>query len=253
MEWADFDEHATFDKWLLVIFQTKCQIAYNGEDYFTIPPYSIIFYPPNTLHAYKSCEETFLNSFALFSVEKEYFDKFAFPLGRVFSISKKYADNIIRSFDEISFILNTEMLPEKKARIPDMLDWVLNIINKAYLEATRDTSPQDVALKTFSDIRQKMSEDPVEYTVKKMVSLSGYSSVYFSTKYKQFFGIGPCQDRKRQLVRVIKNYLQTTDFSLEKIAEMCNLQSVPYLINLFKEEEKITPHQYRRNYQNKTE
>jgi len=68
-------------------------------------------------------------------------------------------------------------------------------------------------------------------------------------KSQEIFNILPSQDRKRQLVEVIKNYLEKSDMSLETIADLCKLKSVPYLINLFKSIEGITPHQYRLKYQ----
>ena len=245
MEWGDFSEMQVYDRYLLVVFQKPCLLSYNGEDYFPIPPGSIILYEPNVFHAYKSSEENFLNSFALFNVDHEYFSGFSFPFNEVFTVSEKYAEIVVKSLDEICYLLNTDVLPEKKKEIPEKLDWVFDIINKAYLESTKSSAPQNTMLRNFSEIRRKMYENPVEYTVKRMAELSDYSKEYFNIRYKQFFGISPCQDRKRQIVNVIKNYLQTTDHSLEKIAELCNLQSVPYLIHLFKSEEKITPHQYK--------
>ena len=78
-----------------------------------------------------------------------------------------------------------------------------------------------------------------------MADSIGYSLTYFGILYKRFFKISPIKERKFYLVKVIKDYLETTNYSLEKIAELCDIKSVSYLVTFFKETEKITPSQYR--------
>lgn len=249
MEHSAFSEYATFDKWLLLIFQSQTLLSYNGTDYFAVSKNSVIIYPPNQLHAYKCDDVNFLNSFLIFSVEEEYFDRFEFPLHQVFTIDQNHAQQIIRSFDEISYILNTNIISEKKENIPDMINWVMQLLNTAYIISATDSSTQNTLMQLFSTIRDQMYNSPVKFTVKHMIECSNYSSVYFTKKYKRFFNITPIQDRKNQMVLLIKKYLETSNFTLEKIAELCNIESVSYLIHLFKEKTGITPHQYRTNHQ----
>lgn len=244
MEPKHFCEYATTEKWLLIIFQTNVLFSYDGQNYFGVPKNSIVLYPPGQLHAYKSNDETFLNSFLFLAADDEFFTSFRFPHNHVFSVSQENISGIIDEMDRISYIVNTQSVPQLKKDVPARIASVFKRIEAAYADAEKKPLEQS-ALRNFATIRNKMQHDPVQYTVRKMALLSGYSETYFGIKYKQFFGCNPCRDRKTQLVRVIKEYLETTDDSLEKIAERCNIESVSYLINLFKSSEKITPHQYR--------
>lgn len=246
MEWNHFSECSVSDKWLIVIFQTSCEISYNGKDYFIVPANSTVIYAPHTIHAFRKNDGNFLNTFMYFNTEEELFNRFSFPLNKVFNMSEDFTNLIIRSIDEISYIINTPFDLNKKKHIGKMIERTLNMINSAYKETVNNNNADTLLIQIFSDIRRKMFENPVDYNVKKMVEMSNFSSVYFGIKYKEFFGITPSQDRKKPLIAVIRNYLRTTNYSLEKIAELCKLQSVSYLIRLFKQEEKITPCQYRR-------
>ena len=91
-----------------------------------------------------------------------------------------------------------------------------------------------------------MFNNPIEYTVKKMAYDVGFTETYFGIKYKELFGVSPSQDRKKQIVEIIKQYLINTDYSLDQIADLCSIKSTAHLINTFKSIEHITPHQYRK-------
>ena len=180
-----------------------------------------------------------------FNVDASFFKQFEFPLNQVFTISDGYANLLIHTIDEISYIINTPFAPDKKISVIKKISHAFNIVDLAYHEKLKNNCAETPKLQIFSDIRSKMFENPAEYTVKKMIETSHYSKVYFIAKYKEFFHITPSQDRKKQLIALIKRYLQSTNFSLETIANLCGIQSVAYLIRLFKSEESITPYQYR--------
>lgn len=244
MEPKTFCEYATSENWLLVLFQTNVLFSYDGQNYFDVPKNSVILYPPFQLHAYKSNDETFLNSFLFLSAQESFFEPYRFPHNQVFSLSQTHTDDILNEMDRISYIVNTQGVPQLKKDVPAMIGHVLQRIEAAYADAQKNPVQQST-VRDFSSVRNKMHHDPVRYTVRNMARLSGYSETYFGIKYKQFFGCTPCSDRKKQLVRLIKHDLENTDDSLEKIAERCNIESVSYLINLFKQAERITPHKYR--------
>lgn len=252
MEPKNFCECATTKEWLLIVFQTNVLFSYDGQNYFDVFKNSIVLYPPGQLHAYKSNDETFLNSFMFLSADDAFFAAFRFPHNHVFSVSQEHINAIIGEMDRISYIVNTQSVPQLKKDVPAMIAFVFKCIEAAYADAEKN-APEQSTVRDFAAIRNKMQSDPVRYTVHKMALLSGYSKTYFGIKYKQFFGCNPCRDRKAQLVRVIKGYLETTDDSLEKIAERCNIESVSYLIHLFKTTEKITPHQYRLLHRRQTQ
>lgn len=248
-DFAAFCETGRQDSYLLVIFHTKILFSYDGKDYFNAPKNSIILYTPYRMQAYRSDDETFVNSFMGFSVEQEYFKRFDFPFDTLFTVSRHDVDVIVKLLDSMSFIVNTRYEPFNVKNIPEMIDTLFATLNKAYLDSV--LSPADVSSKLalFSEIRNRMINDPIPNTVKSMTAQSGYSATYFSICYKKFFGINPVRDRQFHIVQIIKDYLKTSNLSLEKIAELCSFESVPYMISVFKKYEKKTPHQYRIEFQ----
>ena len=248
MEAPDFSlysEYGRYNTYLLIIFQTKIQFSYNGKDYFHARKNSVILYPPYQLNSYKSDDTSFLNSFIAFLTDEEYFGKFSVPLNTLFYLSDECAERIIRILDRISYIVNTEYDLGERSNIPKKIDSVMQILSDAYAEYL--TEPADITSKEeiFSHIRSEMIKDPIKYTVREMVRLSGYTETYFGICYKKLFGCPPVRDRQLQIIKLIKNYLETTTFSMEKIAGLCSIESVSYMITMFKRQEKITPNQYR--------
>lgn len=130
-----------------------------------------------------------------------------------------------------------------------MLNEIFCILDEAYQKSRNKIPNAESNLMIFSEIREAMKKSPVKISVREMVQRSGYTATYFGICYKKFFNVSPSRDHQIQLVKVMKDYLETTNYSLEKISELCGLQSVSYLITLFKKYEKVTPHQYRLHVQ----
>lgn len=248
IENADFEAYSEVgrrDDYLLILFQSRISFSYDGKEFFQAPKNSLIVFDPYRTHSYKSADSKFVNSFMAFQCDSEWLNQFGFPLHSLFTIDEEYADKILSSLDRMSFVLNTDYDLPSRDKIPSMAENIFRLVGKAYKDAVSRTPDVTSKFALFSDIRNRMIKDPVAFTVNAMARQSGYSHTYFGIIYKKFFGVPPIKDRNQHLVDVIKNYLQTTNFSIETIAERCNIDSVPYLISLFKSFENITPHQYR--------
>ena len=233
------------DSYVLILFHTKILFSYDGKEYFSMGKNSLIVYPPYHCQAYKGDDTSFLNSFIGFSIDKEYFSRFKFPLDVIFNISPAYEERILNLIDKISFIINTTYDLDKRKNVPYMIDEVFALVERAYLESIKAEPSTASTHSLFSDIRHKMLNDPLAFPVKKMVEMSGYSATYFGICYQKYFGVKPIIERQQQVVRIIREYLETTNYSLEKIAELCSIGSVSYLIKMFTKFEHITPHQYK--------
>ena len=244
-DFSTVSEYGRMNTYLIIIFQSKAQYSYNGKDFFKIPQNSLVIYSPYHLQAYKSDHCPFLNSFMAFYTEKEYFKKFRFPLDAVFSCSERSIDQILEQLDKISFILNTEYELFNREKVPAMAENVLKLIDEAFNESQL-LGENSVSLHMkFSQIRNDMFNDPISHTVKTMAAESGYTETYFGICYKNFFNITPVKDRQLRILRISKEYLETSNYSIEKISEICGFESVSYFITMFKKYENTTPHQYR--------
>ena len=248
IEAADFEAYSEVgrrDDYLLILFQSKIYFSYDAQEYFKASENSLIVFDPYRMHSYKSAGGKFLNSFMAFQCDAQWLSRLGFPLHSLFTVDAADAERILAMLDRMSFILNTDYELAAREKIPEMAEELFRLVEKAYQTAVSRTPDVTSKFALFSDIRNRMIKDPVSFTVNAMARQSGYSHTYFGIIYKKFFGVPPIKDRNRHLVDVIKNDLQTTNFSLETIAERCGIDSVPYLISLFKSFEGITPHQYR--------
>jgi len=245
MEPKNFAHTNDYSSYLLLLFHSNVAISYDGVDYFHAPKNSVIVYSPHTLQYYKNIDSSFLNSFLAFDVDESFFDKFRFVMNKLFIIHPIFSERILYCMDRLSYIINTPYAKESIDQIPNYIEQIFSLIDEAYTFSINNVELENPQFMTLFNIKNKMIDDPIKYTPKEMSRLFGYSEAYFCKKYKQFFGNTPTEDRKKLIVGIIKKYLETTDLTLERIAEICNISSLPHLIDLFKSFEGVTPHQYR--------
>ena len=245
MEPKTFSHQGKYSSYLLLLFHSNVAISYDGEEYFHAPKNSVICYTPESVQYYKNIDSSFLNSFLAFDVDEEFFKKFRFVMNKLFIIHPIYSERILYCMDRLSYIINTPYAKEFVDEIPNFIEQIFNLIDEAYTFSLNNVQLENPQFVTLFNIKNRMIDDPVKYTPKEMSRLFGYSEAYFCKKYKQFFGNSPTQDRKKLIVAIIKRYLETTDYTLEQIAEICEISSLPHLIDLFKSFEGTTPHQYR--------
>lgn len=240
--------HDNADYWLFVVFQSPILFSYDNIEFFPVNKNSIILYPPKKLQCYKSNDDYFINSFLILNTKAEYFDEFSFPVNKPFTLSQEQINNILLILDGISFIKNTQFFPEKRVLIPDLIHNLFKTIQQAF----NSTQLNDSIVNMLHSIKTDMINDPISNTVSKLAQKSGYSEPYFCKIYREQFGSTPGYDRQKQILKKIKQYLETTNLSLETIAELCGMASVPFLIKIFKKSEGLTPHQYRIKMKNKS-
>ena len=246
MEQKNFFCYHPYDQlscYLLLVFQSNILFSYNNEEWFPIKKNHIIVYTPDHMQTYKSNDSYFLNSFLELSADTDYFSQFDFPLNNLIAASQENIDEIITLMDGLSFIYNTNYLPEQKLHIPQIMHNLLKTVEAAWKEQAQNGLTIAAVLNTA---RENMIGEPVQNTVRYMAQQAQYSEAYFCSLYKKMFGISPGQERAHYLVKRIKQYLETTNYSLEKIAELCNLSNAPALIKLFKKQEGLTPLQYKK-------
>lgn len=231
--------HEKTEHYILVVFQSPILFSYDTVNWFPVNKNSLVLYTPGRLQAYKSNDNYFLNSFSIFDADPSAFDGYAFPMNKPFSIPQSAIDEIVILLDGISFIRNTEYFPEKRAQLPDVLRHVFETIAEGYQKGGENLTA------LLYSLREDILSDPKNNSVSAVAEKAGYNESYFCKLYRKQFGISPGQERQQQIVRMIKKYLESTDLTLESIAELCGISSLPFMIKIFKRSENMTPHQYR--------
>ena len=103
---------------------------------------------------------------------------------------------------------------------------------------------------TIKYIKEHLTEELNLETIAKQMSLS---PVYFHNKFKASVGKTLRDFIEEQRIKKAINLLQTTDYSLTKIAFECGFSSQSYFSFVFKRKMKKTPRQYIREIYNKYE
>lgn len=79
-----------------------------------------------------------------------------------------------------------------------------------------------------------------------------YSSSYLCHVFKQQTGTPLSQHIKYLRLQYIAYYLKTTNYSLQKIADLVGIESLPYLNKIFKEKYNVPPIKYRKQFNNQS-
>jgi AraC-like DNA-binding protein len=114
-----------------------------------------------------------------------------------------------------------------------------------------DPVPLNVPTTSGSHIRIVEIKRYLEEHYNETFSLDHLSNLFFLDKFhlcrifKRQIGMGPNQYVVNYRIEAAKNYLRTTKFSIEMIANKVGYQSVTHFQNMFKTKTGITPGQYR--------
>lgn len=95
-------------------------------------------------------------------------------------------------------------------------------------------------------------EQYIDEHFKEDISLKTLSDLTFLNKYylvhsfKEYKGISPINYLIERRVVEAKHLLETTDYSVSKIATMTGFSSPSYFSQVFRKETKLTPNEYRK-------
>ena len=248
MEPADFvmrDPIGRGDRYDFVIFHTDMMFSYDGSEYFPLQKNTCVLFKPFIPQYYYANGEPMKNSFLVFSVAESYFEQCECKFNTPIKLSDSQTENILLLMDRASYIINTDFEPQARPDIPFILDNVFHILDEANDPSVLISSQNERNIKLLL-LRKKLMTEPENWTAAQMADYCHYNPTYFGKLYKKLFNTSPTRDRDFFLVEKIKLYLTNTSFSLEAIAGFCNINSVPYLIHLFKSFEHQTPAAWRK-------
>lgn len=173
----------------------------------------------------------------------------------------------VGALGEMGLPLNTPFYTDLQEEITDTVEkmewsknaWNPNIIppdavlferllEKLAEEQTSDTSTYgNPKRQTFELLRTRIYISPGEWDVDKMADFVHLSRTYFSSVYKQTFGVTPRADLSEAALMFAERTLMRTDMPVAEIAQKAGYSShASHFISLFKARYGQTPEQYRR-------
>ena len=79
-----------------------------------------------------------------------------------------------------------------------------------------------------------------------LAEISGYSRWYFSREFKKNLGLSVPQYVMELRLQQAEELLQSTQYSVKEIAEMCGFRNTAYFIRCFSEMFGVTPSIFRK-------
>lgn len=127
--------------------------------------------------------------------------------------------------------------PVSKEQLLTTIDHCLSFVNLT-------PSIEHSSIQEAIDYLHKHYEEPL--TLQQVAEVVHLNTSYFSTLFKQSMGVTFSQYLTNYRIQQSKKLLQDCRYSIEDVAIKSGYQSAKYFIQIFKEYEKITPNQYRK-------
>ena len=90
-----------------------------------------------------------------------------------------------------------------------------------------------------NDVQQSLS-------IKEIAEICHITPTYFRKLFKEYSGMSPSQFRIRKKIDTAKTLLLTNDMSIQEISDYLGFENISYFSKLFKQNEKISPLQYKK-------
>lgn len=102
------------------------------------------------------------------------------------------------------------------------------------------------AIKVLSDVTS-------DYTIKEIAQECNMSEGHFIREFKNAIGLSPLSYRLSNKIKIAKDLLCGTYLSINQISSACGFEDAMYFSRIFKRREGISPMQFRKTYQNKSD
>lgn len=232
----------------------ELNLLVEGESYI-LKSGDIAFINPNEYHAVKSAENTvsytafvFSKDIITFPAHHFFQNKFTSP---VFSGQMKLPTLFTHQNTLYEKLINPikKLRDKHTAQDPDILYLLLEIftvfINEDALIKFRNTT-------TKIPDYIKICIDYIADNCEKNINLAQLSDIvhlspnYLCTSFKTATGLSPIEHLQVIRIKKATQLLLQTDFSIEEISLKCGFQNVGYFIKIFKNQNAVTPHAFRK-------
>lgn len=195
---------------------------------YTFEPGSIILTAPDQIHSEysdMSCKVLFVGFES--DVENLKSGLYHDPTGKIIELMEELGGELEKRQPYFKPMLN--LLTEK-------LVWIL-------MRETPDTSPQKSGFEYIQNyIRMNANKN---ISVQEIAADLGYSYDYLRQLFLSKIKISAKQYFTNEKLQNVKNYLATSDYSVDKISELTGFSSPSHLCMSFKKEFHCTPNEYR--------
>ncbi len=239
----------THDWWLLVQTKSPALIhvntTENGEtvrEDVRVGEDTVLLFPPYAPASYEAVGVPYANYYVRFYTDEDFISKLNIPLGRPIQLID--ADSMGNLFKvlEKEFFYNFAYSQQSMALL-------MRLMLMKVAESVEDSSMSEQQ-RELINLRYDIQTRPdYQWTVKEMSERVHISVGYLQSIYKKQFGVSCMQDVLNRRVDLAKEYLASSVYSSQKIAQLCGYQSIEHFCRQFKIITGISPLQYRKQMQ----
>ncbi len=236
---------ADHDWWLLVHTKTPAIFCTPSGD-IEVSKNNVILYPPKMFALYKASGEYYCNNFVRFYADdslEDFIKEKNIPLGKPLLLeapdSMEYLFRILSMEDYFKF--------KNWAQSSTM---VIRMMLMKISESVKDIdlSDQQRALLNLRYEIQLRPDHP--WTVSEMAERLHVSAGYLQSTYKKQFGVSCMQDVVLKRVDLAKEHLRNSNYSSQRISQICGYQNVEHFCRQFKNITGESPLAYRKRVRN---
>lgn len=223
---------------LLLIFKTPAFVVYEGEK-LIVPPDSAVVYSKGSPQIYGGCGDEYVNHWVHFDCNEA--DIFFERIGAAFD--RPCAITSIASAEQALEMLSLESVSQsgRRAECCDLLLRLLITYTAAGEQPNR--SPHSEALKR---LRAEIYSSPSgTFSISELAARVALSPSHFQTVYKSQFGVSCYEDVLRAKHSAAKHYLEATNFTVKKIAELCGYENDVHFMRQFRLRSGVSPSEFR--------
>lgn len=230
--------------YLLLLLRTSAIFTFNNTDIMTEPD-SFILYNVHSPQLYRAYGAQFANDWFHFHMDspddETLLTRLAIPRDTVVPIG---------DLNELSIIINnlcyetysSNQLKHETINLYLQL-FFIKLSNRIHAVHKQFNNTH---FNRMSIIRTKIYNQPfLNWNIEWLSHELAMSRSSFQHMYKAFFGVSPMADVITSRLEHAKFLLSTTDISVKKIAEKCGYSNEIHFMRQFKQQNHITPTQYR--------
>lgn len=232
-----FDISKGYDCYLLLLTHTPAYFWVDGE-LKQYPAGHAILYPPEHKIYYTACHTPYTNDWIRFSSDEAFVLQFPVT-GVPFQVSDmEYCHNLFQLLTwESAFISgNSELIITELLRV---------LFMKLYKDASHNVRhPHEQSLMS---LRKNIHNRPqLPWSLQQMADDLHLSTGHLQLLYKKMFGTSCMDDVISARIRIAKDQLIYTSYSISKVAERCGYNNTEHFCRQFRQVTGISPGQYRK-------
>ena len=202
-----------------------------------------IIYKSGTPQFYKAVSGELLYDYIKFEADDDFFFNVDLPFDEIFYIDVSSDYKTQMKF--ITWAL-TEKLTDQSTSIGLACANVMSELSQIRrFSSSRIKRENEINFK-LNTLRKKVEQNPEQWNVNLMADDYGLTRSHFTNLYKDHFGLSPADDIHNLINEKARHLLETTEMTVNEIAEACGYTACENFIRSFKQSNGLSPLQFRK-------